>query len=743
LQALDGVGLPAASNLTLTGGGILSIEGSVTFNRSPGTGPGQIQWTGSGGFSAYGGKFTVNLGGQATPGTLVWGAADFLPDGAQLLLNAKLATGEVELRNPLDLGGGARSILVTDNSNSTTDLATLSGGLSNDGITKEGDGTLVLAAAGSYTGPTTVNNGILRCTVSGALGAGSSIVINKAPQGTTTLDPGATNQTASSLTLVDGSITGTTGVLTVAGNVDARKGTISAALAGACSLTKTTVDLATLSGINTYSGTTTVAAGALRANEGAGLSPNSNLVLAGGVLEGSGTASFTRSLGTGQAKVQRTAAGGFSAYTGKLTVNIGGNATPDTLVWGNPFFVPDGANLIFGSSSSTQTVESTNPIDLGGAVRTVTVNRNPDGYSNDLANLTGGLSNGALTKTGPGTLVLSGSNTYSGPTLVKSGTLRAGSAGAVAGSSDLTIADDGSNPSRIATFDISSANPVATSVTLVNGSIIGTTGVLSATSYDLRKGTVSGKLGGSGGVTKTTADSVTLSGASSYTGPTVVSEGTLVVANDTALGIADAGTTVALGATLSIQSAWGALEPLTLSGSGVAGAGCLKVDNGNNEWAGPITFADDCVIGSGNRLALKGPVGDGGTGRSLTKIGTGVLVLAGTNTYSGATIITQGSIQAVDGVGLPPASNLVLAGGTLLPDGTTPTFTRAVGPGPGQVQWTSSGGFSAGTSAVTINLGGNATPETSRGAPAVSYPTAALSSLRRAARAAPSTSRIR
>jgi len=515
LRAVDGVGLVAGSNLTISGG-MLEGDGTSSFSRPMGPGPGQVRFTGSGGFSAYGGKFTVNLGGQATPGTLVWGAGDFLPDGAQLLLNSKLATGEVELRNPLNLGGGVRTIVVTDNSNSTADLATLSGGLSNGGITKEGNGTLVLAAEGSYTGPTTVNDGILRCTVSGALGAGSSIVINKAPQGTTTLDLGATNQTASSLTLVDGSITGTTGVLTVAGNVDARKGLISASLAGAAGLTKTTANLVTLSGSNTYSGATVVSAGALvMANvDGEGLSPNSNLVLAGGVL-GNDTASFTRSLGTGPEQVQWTGSGGFAAFGGILTVTIGGLAAPTPLVWGSGGFVPSGDALMFDSTSDGL-IEFKNPINLNGAARTVTVNS-----SGAYAKMSGGLSNGGLLKDGPGTLILSGKNTYTGPTAVLAGTLklaspiRQSSSVAIASGAQLlcTVGDPFGDAAAVTvssgTLDMQTFNDTVGAVTLVDGTIQGS-GTLSASSYDVRKGTISSKLSGSGGVTKTTSGTVTL-----------------------------------------------------------------------------------------------------------------------------------------------------------------------------------------------------------------------------------------
>lgn len=39
-----------------------------TFTRSLGTGPGQVRWTNSGGFAAYGGNLAVNI-----PGNPIWG----------------------------------------------------------------------------------------------------------------------------------------------------------------------------------------------------------------------------------------------------------------------------------------------------------------------------------------------------------------------------------------------------------------------------------------------------------------------------------------------------------------------------------------------------------------------------------------------------------------------------------------------------------------------------------------------
>jgi hypothetical protein len=62
---------------------------------------------------------------------------------------------------------------------------------------------------------------------------------------------------------------------------------------------------------------------------------NVRVNLAGGVIEigaaGGANGDFTRSLGTGIGQVNLTAGGGFSAYGGNRTVNLGGVATPATL----------------------------------------------------------------------------------------------------------------------------------------------------------------------------------------------------------------------------------------------------------------------------------------------------------------------------------------------------------------------------------------------------------------------------
>lgn len=332
LRATDGVGLPSASNLVLQYTGVLEGNGPATFTRSLGTGAGQVRWTGAGsaGFSASGGKMTVNIGGSATPQTLTWGSSNFVASGSTLRFGSATADSETDFRNPINFNTDWRNFSVSDNPGTDADFATLSGVLSNGGLLKGGAGTLVLAAGNTYTKYTTV--------------AGTGTGLNL---------------------LYDG---------------------------------------------------------VLRARDGVGLPAASPLVLDRGVLEGIGQTTFTRALGTTAGTVSMPNGGGFSAFGGKTTVNLGGSGA--TLIWGSTAnFVANGKSLAFGSGTANAETEFLNPLDLGGAARTIIVNDNAfsDG---DFATLVGGVSNGALTKAGRGVLVMKGAKTYTGTTTVSEGTLR-------------------------------------------------------------------------------------------------------------------------------------------------------------------------------------------------------------------------------------------------------------------------------------------------------------------------------
>ena len=124
-----------------------------------------------------------------------------------------------------------------------------------------------------------------------------------------------------------------------------------------------------------------------------------------------------------------------------------------------------------------------------------------------------GQSNG-LIKAGPGTLNLSGANTYTGLTTVSGGTLAYGVLDALS-SGAVTVAGG--------TLDLSTFSDTVGAVTLSSGSIVSSTGVLTGTSYALTNtGSVSAILAGTAALTNGRRHSDT-----SGVGATAVNAGTL------------------------------------------------------------------------------------------------------------------------------------------------------------------------------------------------------------------------
>jgi autotransporter-associated beta strand protein len=127
LRADEGVGLPTSTNLTLNGG---QIETTQNFNRTLGTGPGQVQLPGGvSGFSAAASGLAVSLNGGAQ---LIWGTGNFNPSA--LSLGGSAAANIIDFQNAIDLGGTVRSI------NGSANTAQMSGALTNGSINKTGTG---------------------------------------------------------------------------------------------------------------------------------------------------------------------------------------------------------------------------------------------------------------------------------------------------------------------------------------------------------------------------------------------------------------------------------------------------------------------------------------------------------------------------------------------------------------------------------------------------------------------------
>jgi fibronectin-binding autotransporter adhesin len=305
-------------------------------------------------------------------------------------------------------------------------------------LTKLGVGTLIISTSNSYSGGTTVSNGVLQLGNAFALGATSgSVTVNGG-----TLDVQSYSPTVGGLTLTSGSIIGS-GIITSSTTYALQSGTVSAQLAGGTSvgLTKTGAGTVTVSQGNTYSGVTTISNGTLSvsilspggSSSGIGNSSNvaANLILNGGALKYTGAAAGTDRL--------------FTLGTGTSAGTLDASGT-GTITWTNT-----GSVAFTGSDTRTLTLTGSNT------------------GNNAIAAIIGNDTSGStsLTKSGSGKWILSGTNIYTGNTTISDGTLALVTGGDISTSSAISTGASG-------TFEVDSGNHT---VGTISGS--GTTKVLS------------------------------------------------------------------------------------------------------------------------------------------------------------------------------------------------------------------------------------------------------------------------
>lgn len=205
-----------------------------------------------------------------------------------------------------------------------------------------------------------------------------------------------------------------------------------------------------LTGNNTYTGRTVVGGqGSIILGSAGAASPNTWFALdagsggtLGGIL-GLGHGDLNANLGQSAGNVHFNNSGGFAAFGADRSVTLNSGVA---LTWASTTsFVANGQNLILGQAKADAKVTVTNDINLNGAARTVHVNNGSSAVDAELAgSLTG--TGGGLVKGGAGTLVLSGTSTYTGATTVSAGTLLVnGSLGAttVAVSAGATLGGNG------------------------------------------------------------------------------------------------------------------------------------------------------------------------------------------------------------------------------------------------------------------------------------------------------------
>jgi autotransporter-associated beta strand protein len=366
---------------------------------------------------------------------------------------------------------------------------------------------------------------------------------------------------------------------------------------------------------------------------------------------------------------------------------------------------------------------SANPVvDIVGTVSPLSITVNSiNNYS--LGSVGGGLIGGTLgglTKQGAGTLTLATANTFSGVTTVTGGLIALSSSLALQNSPLVTAG--GSTP-KVDPFN-DAINPV----TLTLGGLSGASGNMTAvianyfnvTELILNPG--SGMTNSYGGVIangaggmilkKTGAGTQVLSGASSYTGDTLIQNGRIVISGNNDRLPNTALVTLGDGANsgvLQVGDAGGARNQtvVTLQTSG-SGTGNKVVGGSTNNSTLTLNIASSFSLVGG----LLGGAGPNENNIGLTKSGNGTLNLSGVNTYAGPTTVSAGSLQLDSANAVPGGigasggtSALILGSGVLgLAAGN---FTRSVGTNADQVNMSGNPpGFAAFGADRIVNLGG-------------------------------------
>lgn len=272
--------------------------------------------------------------------------------------------------------------------------------------------------------------------------------------------------------------------------------------------------------------------------------------------------------------------------------------------------------------------------------------------ANSAANLTlGGVidGSGGMHKIGSGTLTLSGANTFGGAMSIRQGVVSIGSinnasANGVLGNSANSVTMGDTNTA--ATLQYTGATATSNKGFLMAAS---GTGVFDVTTAATNL-TLSGSIGGTGGLTKVGSGSLTLSNsANNYTGATVVAGGVLAYGASNVIGT-------------GAVTVHGPTAVLAL-GANSDSVGTVTVDNG-----GSITGSGGSLTSTGSFEMRSGSVSAAlaGSGIGLNKTTTGTVSLSGTNTYSGATSVTAGTLLVTNTGRLASSGVTVDAGATFI-----------------------------------------------------------------------------
>jgi autotransporter-associated beta strand protein len=381
----------------------------------------------------------------------------------------------------------------------------------------------------------------------------------------------------------------------------------------------------------------------------------------GGVLSGTGGSLLIASTGAGTVTISNAS----NSFSGGVTIGSGTGSGNTAILRATASGALGSGTVSITGNSSAARLELTSGITLSNAI-----------------NL-----NGVSSTTTPGIENISGSNILSGTIDLQ------------AGGADHQIQSD----AGLLTLGTAAATAITTSVTsnrnvtlqgAGNGVVVGNI----INNISNVSGTVTVKKAGAG--------TWTLSGTNTYTGGTTINLGTILLGNNSALGLG----TVSLG-----SGGVGSDSALLTNGAFAISGGTITVNSGGGgrvlggNTANASSFANNIVSGtgafrisqvSGGTLTLSGTIANtglmtfinegnvsvtnaiSGTAGALVQSGSGTTTLSGSNSYTGATTVSAGTL-AVNGnqIAATGAVTVSNSGTRLIGTGTLGANTTTISSG--------------------------------------------------------------
>lgn len=415
LRVVNNSSLGATSLVTVSSGATLMVSGGFTTDRNV-----TLNGTGVGGNGALLNEAGTNI----LSGTITLASA----------ASISVASGTLSLTN-----AAAINMSTFDLTFNNPGSATISGGIAGSGVfTKTGAGVLTLSSANSFSGDKIISQGAINVQNATALGSAGNITVSNGAafeiqgginfarplsitgtgisntgairnvSGTNTISGAITLNGASRINSETGGTCSLTAVTAIsatnqnltlggAGNI-----TITGVIAtGTGTLTKDGAGTSTLTAANTYTGGTTISAGAINVRNASALGSSGTITVnSGGTFQIQGGFTFARPL---------TINGTGASNTGAIRNISGDNTLSATITMGSAARINCDAGTLTLSNASSVTATNQS-LTLGG-------------NGNISVSGTVGIGTAALSKDGNGTAILSIANSYTGNTNISAGAL--------------------------------------------------------------------------------------------------------------------------------------------------------------------------------------------------------------------------------------------------------------------------------------------------------------------------------